>query len=191
MRPLGPFWPKSNETKRGKFISPSEPVLSPNPNQPKMAKTTSGPELTKDHLWATIQSMVSGNHQRPPAQLQGKMFPFSMHPVLKDTGVVHIWYNIPLWTIFVQQSYGEIFRTKSSTQSITIFEGGSFSYFSLEIPWWLPEDHSRTSTTWPCRVWVVISHQDYSKSNSQRLSIIVKASSTQHFLDTSIGPYRS
>ncbi|MBW0559942.1 hypothetical protein O181_099657 [Austropuccinia psidii MF-1] len=36
-------------------------------------------------------------------------------------------------------------------------------------------------------------HQDYSKGNSQRLSIIsiiFKASSTQHSLDTSIGPYR-
>ncbi|MBW0552985.1 hypothetical protein O181_092700 [Austropuccinia psidii MF-1] len=121
-----------------------------------------------------------------------------MHPILKDPGVVHIWYNIPLCTIFAQQSNGDIFRTKlcdskSSPQSIINFEGGSFSYFSLPIPLWLPEDHSRTPTTWPCRSRFVNSHQDYSKDNSQRLSItsiIVKKSSTQHSLDNSIGPYR-
>ncbi|MBW0506924.1 hypothetical protein O181_046639 [Austropuccinia psidii MF-1] len=121
--------------------------------------------------------MTSGNHQRPPAQLQARTplsfretFPSSMHPVLKDSGVVHIWYNIPLCTIFSQKSNGDAFRTKlsdskSSPQSITNFKGGSFSYLSLAIPWWLPEDHSRTPTTWPCRSWVVNSHQDYSKGN--------------------------
>ncbi|MBW0564985.1 hypothetical protein O181_104700 [Austropuccinia psidii MF-1] len=43
------------------------------PTNPKWPKTTAGPELTKDHLWATIQPMASGNHQRPPAQLQAKI----------------------------------------------------------------------------------------------------------------------
>ncbi|MBW0487344.1 hypothetical protein O181_027059 [Austropuccinia psidii MF-1] len=62
-----------------------------------------------------------------------------MHPVLKDPGVVHIWYNIPLCTIFTQQSNGDIFRTKvsdpkSSLQSITIFEGGLFSYSVWQFP---------------------------------------------------------
>ncbi|MBW0494934.1 hypothetical protein O181_034649 [Austropuccinia psidii MF-1] len=121
-----------------------------------------------------------------------------MHPILKDPGVVHIWHNIPLCTIFSQQSNGDIFRTKlgdskSSTPSITNFKGGSFRYFSLAIPWWLPEDHLGTPMTWPCRGWVVISHQDYSKGNSQRLliiSIIFKATSTQNSLHNSIGPYR-
>ncbi|MBW0510136.1 hypothetical protein O181_049851 [Austropuccinia psidii MF-1] len=99
-----------------------------------------------------------------------------MHPILKEPGVVHTWYNIPLFTIFSQQSNCDVFRTKlcdskSSTQSITNFKGGSFSYFSLPIPLWLPEDHSRTPATWPCRSWVVNSHQDYSKGNSQVLRI--------------------
>ncbi|MBW0537490.1 hypothetical protein O181_077205 [Austropuccinia psidii MF-1] len=35
-----------------------------------------------------------------------------MHPALKDPGVVHIWYNIPLCSIFAQQSNGDVFRTK-------------------------------------------------------------------------------
>ncbi|MBW0541550.1 hypothetical protein O181_081265 [Austropuccinia psidii MF-1] len=41
----------------------------------KWPKTTSGPKLTKDHLWATIQPMASGNHQRPPAHLQANIPP--------------------------------------------------------------------------------------------------------------------
>ncbi|MBW0478512.1 hypothetical protein O181_018227 [Austropuccinia psidii MF-1] len=90
--------------------------------------------------------MASGNHQRPPSQLQSRIplkfrgrLPFSIHPVLKDPGVVHIWYNIPLCTIFAQKSNGDIFRTKlhdskSSTQYITNFEGGFFSYSVWQFP---------------------------------------------------------
>ncbi|MBW0529269.1 hypothetical protein O181_068984 [Austropuccinia psidii MF-1] len=56
-----------------------------------------------------------------------------MHPALKDPGVVHIWYNIPLCQIFAQQSNDDAFKTKlsdskSSLQSITNFELGCFSY---------------------------------------------------------------
>ncbi|MBW0557023.1 hypothetical protein O181_096738 [Austropuccinia psidii MF-1] len=62
-----------------------------------------------------------------------------MHFVPKDPGVMHIWYNIPLCTIFAQQSNGDIFRTKlsdlkSSPQSITIFKGGLFSYSVWQFP---------------------------------------------------------
>ncbi|MBW0526492.1 hypothetical protein O181_066207 [Austropuccinia psidii MF-1] len=35
-----------------------------------------------------------------------------MNPVLKVAGVVHIWYYIPLCTIFAQQSNGDAFRTQ-------------------------------------------------------------------------------
>ncbi|MBW0588296.1 hypothetical protein O181_128011 [Austropuccinia psidii MF-1] len=37
-----------------------------------------------------------------------------MHPVLKDPGVVHIWYDIPLCTILAQNYNGKIFTTKLS-----------------------------------------------------------------------------
>ncbi|MBW0576034.1 hypothetical protein O181_115749 [Austropuccinia psidii MF-1] len=53
-----------------------------------------------------------------------------MHPVLKVAGVVHIWYYIPLCTIFAQQFYGDVFRTqfhlaKSRSRNPTpIFEAG-------------------------------------------------------------------
>ncbi|MBW0493525.1 hypothetical protein O181_033240 [Austropuccinia psidii MF-1] len=145
MGPLGPFWPKSNEDKRGQGGSPSapkpqvgppEPVLAPNPKQTKMAKSHLRSRIDQgspvDHysahgLWQPPEATSSAPSKDSP-QFQGKTFPFSMHPVLKDPGVVHIWYNIPLCTIFAQQSNGDIFRTqlqclKSSTQSITNFKG--------------------------------------------------------------------
>ncbi|MBW0579835.1 hypothetical protein O181_119550 [Austropuccinia psidii MF-1] len=62
-----------------------------------------------------------------------------MHPALKDPGVVHIWYNIPLCTIFSQKSNGDTLRTKlrdskSTPQSIINFEGGFFSYSVWQTP---------------------------------------------------------
>ncbi|MBW0589838.1 hypothetical protein O181_129553 [Austropuccinia psidii MF-1] len=56
-----------------------------------------------------------------------------MHSVLKVAGVVHIWYYIPLCTIFSQQFNGGIFRTnfhssKSRSQNpMPILEGGFFN----------------------------------------------------------------
>ncbi|MBW0537501.1 hypothetical protein O181_077216 [Austropuccinia psidii MF-1] len=62
-----------------------------------------------------------------------------MHPILKDPAVVHIWYNIPLCTIFAHQPNGEAFRTKSlysksSTQSITNLKEDFFSYSVWQFP---------------------------------------------------------
>ncbi|MBW0530156.1 hypothetical protein O181_069871 [Austropuccinia psidii MF-1] len=109
-------------------VGPSEPVLAPNPNQPKMAKTTSVSPVghySAHGLWKPPEATSSAPSKDSP-QFQGKNFPFSMHPVFKDPGVVHIWYSIPLCTIFAQQSDCDIFSTKfcdskSSTQSITNF----------------------------------------------------------------------
>ncbi|MBW0578531.1 hypothetical protein O181_118246 [Austropuccinia psidii MF-1] len=53
-------------------------------------------------------------------------------------------------------------------------------------PWQLPEDHSRTPTTWPCRSLVVFSLHNHSKGNLKRLSTIqsaFKASSVPVFLE--------
>ncbi|MBW0525030.1 hypothetical protein O181_064745 [Austropuccinia psidii MF-1] len=63
----------------------------------------------------------------------GEDFPFFNALRTQGPGVVHIWYNIPLCTIFGQQSNGDTFRTqlrnsKSSPKSITILKGGLFSY---------------------------------------------------------------
>ncbi|MBW0567191.1 hypothetical protein O181_106906 [Austropuccinia psidii MF-1] len=91
-----------------------------------------------------------------------------MHPVLKVAGVVHIWYYIPLCTIFAQEFNGDFFRTKfhnseSRSQNPTpISKEDSLTHQSGNS-WWKSEDHSRIPTTWPCRSWVGNFIQDYSK----------------------------
>ncbi|MBW0545124.1 hypothetical protein O181_084839 [Austropuccinia psidii MF-1] len=122
-------------------VGPPEAVLAPKLNQPRIGqnhlRTQNG--HNSDHgLWKPPEATSSAPRKDSP-QGQWKNFPSSMHPVLKDPGVVHIWYNIPLRTIFAQQSNGDIFRTtlrdsKSSPQFITNFEGGCFSYSVLKFP---------------------------------------------------------
>ncbi|MBW0519444.1 hypothetical protein O181_059159 [Austropuccinia psidii MF-1] len=133
MGPLGPFWPKSNEAKRVKGGISSAPK----------ARTQNWPRATRGHnsdhdLWKSPEATSSAPRKDPP-QVQGKTFPSSIHPALKDPGVVHVWYNIPLCTIFAQPFNGDTFRTKlpdskSSTQSITNFKGGCFSYSVWQFP---------------------------------------------------------
>ncbi|MBW0509057.1 hypothetical protein O181_048772 [Austropuccinia psidii MF-1] len=110
---LGPFWPKSNVAKRGQGVNPLAPKARWVPSHkwaylsPFFAKRALGPKL------------ATSNHQGPPAQvqqgfpsIQEKTLPSSTYPVPKDPGVVHIWYNIALCTIFTQQSIGDGFRTQ-------------------------------------------------------------------------------
>ncbi|MBW0580386.1 hypothetical protein O181_120101, partial [Austropuccinia psidii MF-1] len=117
MGPLSPFWSKSNSAKRGQGavpqpqnpqVGPPEPALAPN------TKKHSGPQVghcSAHGLWKPPEATISAPRKDSPP-VWGKTFPSSMHPVLKDPGVVHIWYNIPLCTIFAQQSNGDIFRTQ-------------------------------------------------------------------------------
>ncbi|MBW0510360.1 hypothetical protein O181_050075 [Austropuccinia psidii MF-1] len=82
-----------------------------------------------------------------------------MHLILKDAGVVHIWYYVPLCTIFSQQSNGDVFRTqfhdsKSRSQNPSPISKEDFSAHQSGNPWRLSEDHFRTPTTWPGRSWV-------------------------------------
>ncbi|MBW0543266.1 hypothetical protein O181_082981 [Austropuccinia psidii MF-1] len=139
-----------------------------------MAKTTLGPKLAKNLKLTINQSMASGNHRRPPDQLKaripsssGEDFPFLNSLRTQGPGVVHIWYNIPLCTIFPQQSSGDTFRT--------------------QLFWKFPGGYQKTlqgpQPPGPADVGLSFSHQDHSKGNSQSLSIfsiIVKASSIQH-----------
>ncbi|MBW0521910.1 hypothetical protein O181_061625 [Austropuccinia psidii MF-1] len=81
-----------------------------------------------------------------------------MHPILKVTGVVHIWYYIPLCTIFAQKFNGDVFRTKfhdsklRSQNPIPISKEDSSAHQSGN-PLRLSEDYSRTPTPWPFRSW--------------------------------------
>ncbi|MBW0544951.1 hypothetical protein O181_084666 [Austropuccinia psidii MF-1] len=108
-----------------------------------------------------------------------------MHPILKVAGVVHMWYYIPLCTIFAQQFNGDAFRTqfhlsKSKSQNPTPVLKEDFLTHQSGNPWGQSEDHSRIPITWPCRSCVGNFIQDYSKgilrgyTSSQS---VVKASS--------------
>ncbi|MBW0498435.1 hypothetical protein O181_038150 [Austropuccinia psidii MF-1] len=108
-----------------------------------------------------------------------------MHPILKVAGVVHIWYYIPLCTIFAQQSNGEDFRTQfnisisRSQNSTPILKEDSLAHQSGN-PWRQSEDHSRIPITWPCRSWVGNFIEDYSKGILRGHTLfqsVVKASS--------------
>ncbi|MBW0498298.1 hypothetical protein O181_038013 [Austropuccinia psidii MF-1] len=115
--------------------------------------------------------MGSGNHQGALAQvkqgfpsIQGNTFPPFMYPLPKDSGMMHIWYNIPLCTIFPQQSNGDCFKTQlrhldCSPQIHHPFQRKTFWSFSLAIP----NGFQKTiqgPQQWPCRSQVVISSQD-------------------------------
>ncbi|MBW0504841.1 hypothetical protein O181_044556 [Austropuccinia psidii MF-1] len=82
-----------------------------------------------------------------------------MHPILKVAGVVHIWYYIPLCTIFAQKFNGEVFRnelhlSKPRSQNPTPISKEDSSTHQSGNLWWQSEDHSRSPITWPCRSWV-------------------------------------
>ncbi|MBW0561083.1 hypothetical protein O181_100798, partial [Austropuccinia psidii MF-1] len=82
-----------------------------------------------------------------------------MHPILNVAGVVHIWYYIPLCTIFAQKFNGDVFRTqfhlsKSRSQNPKPILKEDFLTHQSGDPWRQSEDHSRIPITWPWRSWV-------------------------------------
>ncbi|MBW0579866.1 hypothetical protein O181_119581 [Austropuccinia psidii MF-1] len=94
-------------------LGPPEPILAPNLNHPKNDQKDLRTQI------GHFQPLASGNHQRPQAQvqkdlpsIQGKNSASTMYSIPKDSGMVHIWYNIPLCTNFAQKSNGDVFRTK-------------------------------------------------------------------------------
>ncbi|MBW0481650.1 hypothetical protein O181_021365 [Austropuccinia psidii MF-1] len=192
---LGPFWPNFNEGKRGQggqSLSPKPQVGPPEPVfGPKLAKKALGPILTP------FSAMASGNprgHQRLKSTIlfssRGRFSHSSRNPVLKDAGMVHIWYYIPLCTIFDRQSNGNIFRTlfhdykSRSSKFITNFEGGPLSssvwqfLVAIRRSFQDPNHLALQELGWQF-------FQDHSKGHYKRLVIIqsaVKSASTSILL---------
>ncbi|MBW0550789.1 hypothetical protein O181_090504 [Austropuccinia psidii MF-1] len=131
---LGPFWPNPMRPKGASQVGP-KPQLSP--PEPILATTSLDPKVTKNPMdtilainpvgpnfghgppWTNNSAIASGNHQRPPDHLSPPFpssprdfFLSSIPSVLKVAGMVHIWYYIPLCTIFAQQSNGDVLRTQ-------------------------------------------------------------------------------
>ncbi|MBW0529752.1 hypothetical protein O181_069467 [Austropuccinia psidii MF-1] len=146
---------------------------------------------------ATIRGHQISSKQGFPSS-SGEDFPSFNALHTQGPGVVHTWYNIPLCTIFVQQSNGDTFRTqlrdsKSSPKSITNFKGGIFSYSVWQFPGGYQKTIQGPQPPGPAGVGLSILTRTILREilrGNQSYSIIVKASSTQHSLDNSIGPYR-
>ncbi|MBW0562203.1 hypothetical protein O181_101918 [Austropuccinia psidii MF-1] len=85
MRPLGPFWPKYNEAKRGQGGGPPaykarwvpnhkwahlSQFWPPNLNNPKNGQKDPRTQIGQEPQFGHFQPLASGNHQRPPVQVQ-------------------------------------------------------------------------------------------------------------------------
>ncbi|MBW0524639.1 hypothetical protein O181_064354 [Austropuccinia psidii MF-1] len=135
-------------------LGPPEPFLAPNPI--KTIRTQFWPRITMDHfsahgLWHIPEATRSAQLD-PSPQPKAYSSHTSMYPILKVAGVVHIWYYIPLCTIFSQKFNGDVFRTKfhdpkSRSQVPTPILKEDSSAHQPGNPWRLSEDYSRTPTT--------------------------------------------
>ncbi|MBW0509127.1 hypothetical protein O181_048842 [Austropuccinia psidii MF-1] len=148
MRPRGKIISPQGQIGPKPQVGPPEPFFGPKvhptqngqkrPSGPKMSKSSMDTIFSVHGLWQPPEATNSALRKVSP-HIEGKDTPSSMHPVLKVPGVVHIWYNIPLFTIFAQQSNGDTYRTqlcdsKTSPKSITNFEQGLFSYSVWKFP---------------------------------------------------------
>ncbi|MBW0514327.1 hypothetical protein O181_054042 [Austropuccinia psidii MF-1] len=136
---------------------------------------------------------------QPSPQLMGNSFHSFMPSVLEVAGMVHIWYYIPLCTIFAQQSNDEVSRTHfhlsiSRPQNPTPISKEDYSTHQSDKLWWQSEDSSRIPTTCICRSWVGKLFMIIQKGNSQELLHKFNQFSShqvfQYSLDNSIHPYR-
>ncbi|MBW0590717.1 hypothetical protein O181_130432 [Austropuccinia psidii MF-1] len=132
-----------------------------------------------------------------------------MHSVLNVAGVVHIWYYIPLCTIFAQQFNGDIFRTKfhkpiSRSQNTTPISKEDYSRHQSDKLWWQSEDSSRIPTTCICRSWVgtllrIIQKGQFSRGITSMQSVVKESnisillgqlnSSVQASFNQPVGPW--
>ncbi|MBW0547736.1 hypothetical protein O181_087451 [Austropuccinia psidii MF-1] len=177
-------------------MDPNPPILAKNPKDPI---SNQGPPVAHFQPWPLVPPEATSSdpiHSSP--QLKGKISHSSTHPVFKDAGVVHIWYYIPLCTIFSQKSNGDVFRTqfqepKSRPQNSSTISKEDSAAQQSGNPWGLSEDHFRTPTTWPCRSWVGNSFRIIPKAILRvyaSLNQLSRQKVLQYSLDNSIDPYR-
>ncbi|MBW0549813.1 hypothetical protein O181_089528 [Austropuccinia psidii MF-1] len=101
---------------------PPEPYFGHQSQATKNGQNPIGPKLAMDHLWPTFQPMASGNHKKPPAQLNS-ILPLTLRripsiPPCTPYSMVQEW----------SQNPKPILKEESSDH-----QSGN--------PWWLSEDH--------------------------------------------------
>ncbi|MBW0489989.1 hypothetical protein O181_029704 [Austropuccinia psidii MF-1] len=154
--PLGSFLPKSNEAKKGQPPTPKASWVPNhtwvgNPNLPKNDQKDFRTQI------GHFQPLASGNHQRPPAQvqkafpsIQGKNSPLQMYSVPR----------IQAWCIYgIIYHYAPMLMFSGTNYSITIqvpkcithFEGRPFSHSVLQSMV-ATRRPFRDPNHWPCRI---------------------------------------
>ncbi|MBW0465789.1 hypothetical protein O181_005504 [Austropuccinia psidii MF-1] len=93
-------------------VGPPEPILPPILTFPEMSKRTSGPKLAIFNPWPLEATRGHQLKSSKPSLHSGEGLSFTNELFTKDSGMVHIWYNIPLCTNFAQKSNGDVLRTK-------------------------------------------------------------------------------
>ncbi|MBW0562178.1 hypothetical protein O181_101893 [Austropuccinia psidii MF-1] len=136
-----------------------------------MAIEPLGPRFGHEPYFMPWPLEITRGHQTSsesiPPSLR-RILPFLHAPRTQVSGVVHIWYYIPLCKIFAQQFNGDVFRTKfqnfkSRSQSPTPISKEDSLTPQSGNPWRHSEDHSRIPITWPCRSCFGNFIKDYSK----------------------------
>ncbi|MBW0544097.1 hypothetical protein O181_083812 [Austropuccinia psidii MF-1] len=117
--------------------TPENHVLASNPRGPKM---TIGEFLLQDfnHGLSQLPEAPSHVHKGSPPKIRETPNFNSIGLITQEPRMVHIWYYIPLCTIFPQQSNGDRLRTKlrhsnSSPQTHHPFQRKNSQPFSLTI----------------------------------------------------------
>ncbi|MBW0483384.1 hypothetical protein O181_023099 [Austropuccinia psidii MF-1] len=100
-------------------VGPPEPNLAPNlispTNGQKDSRTQNGQEKRIGHFQPLAfgkspEATKSSSAKFPLHSGERLFFTNVLHTM--DSGMVHVWYNIPLCTNFAQKSNGDGFRTK-------------------------------------------------------------------------------
>ncbi|MBW0484338.1 hypothetical protein O181_024053 [Austropuccinia psidii MF-1] len=180
---LGPLWSARHNPRSTSQKFPKGPQ---DPNWP----------FSTPGLWQLPEATSSSSESLPLHSGERLSFTNVLHT--KDSGMVHIWYNIPLCTNFAQKSNGDGFRTKlghfqAKSPNPSPISKEVFSVIQSCNPWRLPEYNSGTPTTWLCRSWVVLSFRILQRAiprGYQAFNQFSRHQVLQYSLDNSIDPYR-
>ncbi|MBW0570334.1 hypothetical protein O181_110049 [Austropuccinia psidii MF-1] len=143
MRPKGA---KGANTTPKSQVGPPEPILAPNLNLPKNDQKDLRTQIGQESCIGHFQPLASGNHQRPPAQvqkafasIQGKYSPSPMYSVPRIQawciyGIIYHYEPIFLRNPMVMLSGPNYAIPVQVSKIHDPFQRNSFQSFSLSIP---------------------------------------------------------
>ncbi|MBW0581334.1 hypothetical protein O181_121049 [Austropuccinia psidii MF-1] len=148
-------------------------------------------------LWKPSEATRSAPSRDSPP-VQGKTSLPSMHSILRDQewciyGIIYHYAPFCLSNPMVTLSGPNYMIPNEVPKSITTCKGGRFSYSVWQFPGGYQKTIQAPQPPGPAGVGLSILTRIILRAilrGNQSYSIIVKASSTQHSLDNSIGPYR-